>query len=453
MAFLLRHHPEVGGLTLDDAGWTELPALVAAMQKLVGDPALAAADIVTLVEADRKGRYAIEGERIRALNGHTFGGGPPGVPGAGDARAQAPADEHEAARESTLEPAHEPASASPPAADPSANDPAAARPASSNAPASESALPPATKGLANKPREPDAAPPDVLYVGTSAKVRDQVLGGAGLGGKGRHALLVASEARAWKLARRLRGQKPCVLYVDARRAHKGGVTFQPAGHEDFEVEFLPRRFILNARSDFRFQLSAGTVLWRGAIEAPEVALIRVGRETGESWELPKGKLQRGEAPLQAALRETREELNLGEGTTLEAGPSLGQIHYAFHVPGGRPRLKTVAYFLARVAVYDPAMAPRTEEGIQEVRWFPLAEALAVVTHENVRRTLTRAAEALRAGGGREGARAGGGSGGEAGGGPDGASAPRRRRRRRRRRREDGANAPSPAPPGHDEPPR
>ena len=269
MAFLLRHHPEAGGLTLDEAGWTDLPALVAALQKLARDPELVPADIVTLVESDRKGRYAVEGERIRAVDGHTFGDAPAQPDAATEAEPQARAEQEQEA-------------------------PAARR----------------TEGA--KPRPTGAAPPDVLYLGTTQAARERLLAGEPIGGKGQRVLLVASEARAWKLARRQRGEKPCILYVDARRAHRGGVEFRLVNGVDYQVEQVPRRYVLNARADFRFQLSAGTVLWRGAPDAPEIALIRVGRDAGESWELPKGKLQRGEKPLEAALRETREELGLGD---------------------------------------------------------------------------------------------------------------------------------------------
>ncbi|MEW2129259.1 RNA 2'-phosphotransferase [Streptomyces sp. NPDC005435] len=65
----LRHQPERIGLTLDAGGWAEIDALMTAAATH-GFP-FTRAELDHVVAANDKRRYAIEGTRIRASQGHT----------------------------------------------------------------------------------------------------------------------------------------------------------------------------------------------------------------------------------------------------------------------------------------------------------------------------------------------------------------------------------------------
>ncbi|MFI8824166.1 RNA 2'-phosphotransferase [Streptomyces sp. NPDC053431] len=65
----LRHQPERIGLVLDAHGWTEIDALLAAAAAH-GFP-ITRAELDHVVAANDKQRFAIEGTRIRASQGHT----------------------------------------------------------------------------------------------------------------------------------------------------------------------------------------------------------------------------------------------------------------------------------------------------------------------------------------------------------------------------------------------
>ena len=82
-------------------------------------------------------------------------------------------------------------------------------------------------------------------------------------------------------------------------------------------------------------LAAGAVLWRRAGDEPEIALVH--RPRYDDWSLPKGKLDRGETPPFAAVREVAEET----GMRSRLGPLLGEVHY--EVAEGP---KTVRYWAA-----------------------------------------------------------------------------------------------------------
>ena len=70
---------------------------------------------------------------------------------------------------------------------------------------------------------------------------------------------------------------------------------------------------------------------------------------------------------------------------------LGVVHYAFHVPGTGPRLKRLHVYVFRAEPEPVTFEPREEEGIQEVRWFPIDEARRLVPHPSLRPVLTRLA--------------------------------------------------------------
>ncbi|MGV9319539.1 RNA 2'-phosphotransferase [Streptomyces sp. NPDC003660] len=77
----LRHQPERIGLTLDPAGWVEIDALLAAAAAH-GFP-VTRAELDHVVAVNDKRRFAVEGDRIRASQGHSVEvalGLPPATP-------------------------------------------------------------------------------------------------------------------------------------------------------------------------------------------------------------------------------------------------------------------------------------------------------------------------------------------------------------------------------------
>ncbi|MGW6354904.1 RNA 2'-phosphotransferase [Streptomyces sp. NPDC055092] len=77
----LRHQPERIGLTLDEGGWVEIGTLLAAAAAH-GFP-ITRTELDHVVAANDKRRFAIEGSRIRASQGHTVDvdlGLPPATP-------------------------------------------------------------------------------------------------------------------------------------------------------------------------------------------------------------------------------------------------------------------------------------------------------------------------------------------------------------------------------------
>ena len=64
MSLVLRHRPEVAGITLDRQGWVEIPVLLTAL-------GITRDELDAIVAGNDKQRFAIEGDRIRASQGHS----------------------------------------------------------------------------------------------------------------------------------------------------------------------------------------------------------------------------------------------------------------------------------------------------------------------------------------------------------------------------------------------
>ena len=119
--------------------------------------------------------------------------------------------------------------------------------------------------------------------------------------------------------------------------------------------------------------AAGAVVWHGgsAGDGPgddgglQVALVH--RPRYDDWSLPKGKLDDGESPLAAAVREVTEET----GYRVALGRRLGQARYVVRSQLAKQTgPKVVDYWAARAL--DGTFEPNSE--VDELRWLTPAAA-------------------------------------------------------------------------------
>ena len=99
------------------------------------------------------------------------------------------------------------------------------------------------------------------------------------------------------------------------------------------------------------------------------------------WSLPKGHIEEGETPEQAALREVQEET--GIESIIEK--SLGVIDFWF-MAGGKRIHKTVHHYLFREN--GGLLAPQESE-VDEVAWFPLAEIVERLAYPDEKKLIAR----------------------------------------------------------------
>lgn len=113
---------------------------------------------------------------------------------------------------------------------------------------------------------------------------------------------------------------------------------------------------------------------------PEVLLIY----RNELWDLPKGKQEPGESIEMCAAREVAEEV----GSRMPALISELGTTYHEYSENGTDFGKTT-YWFSMIFTQEELLKPQREEGIQNVKWVPLSEAIEEVGFDNLKTVLRR----------------------------------------------------------------
>lgn len=87
----------------------------------------------------------------------------------------------------------------------------------------------------------------------------------------------------------------------------------------------------------------------------------------KKWDLPKGKLDKGEKPKNAAVREVEEECNV----KVKLGEKICHTWHTYKQNGRRILKKT--YWYRMYCIDDTNMQPQLEENIEETKWMNEAE--------------------------------------------------------------------------------
>jgi len=130
------------------------------------------------------------------------------------------------------------------------------------------------------------------------------------------------------------------------------------------------------------EFSAGGVVVNAEQEVVVIVPTRRAADGSRVLALPKGHPDGMETPLQAALREVREEA----GVEAEVVDSLGEVRY-WYQRSGRRISKVVEFFLLRYVSGDVG---DHDHEVEHARWVPAAEAAQTLTYAG-ERDMVRAA--------------------------------------------------------------
>jgi 8-oxo-dGTP pyrophosphatase MutT (NUDIX family) len=129
------------------------------------------------------------------------------------------------------------------------------------------------------------------------------------------------------------------------------------------------------------EFSAGGVVVRGE-EVVVIVPTRRAPDGSRVLALPKGHVDPGESPIEAAIREVREEA----GVEVELIEELGEVRYWYR-RDGRTIPKSVIFFLFSYVSGDTA---DHDDEVEEARWIGLREATSELTHAAEREMVDRA---------------------------------------------------------------
>jgi 8-oxo-dGTP pyrophosphatase MutT (NUDIX family) len=129
----------------------------------------------------------------------------------------------------------------------------------------------------------------------------------------------------------------------------------------FESEAEMRAFEAKYIESFKPIKAAGGLVVNNHDEL--LMILRDGK-----WDLPKGKLEKGEHATEGAMREVAEECGIQDHM-------LGELlRTTYHIFCRRERWRfKVTHWYRMYIDGRPKLVPQLNEGITEVKWFPIAD--------------------------------------------------------------------------------
>lgn len=128
-------------------------------------------------------------------------------------------------------------------------------------------------------------------------------------------------------------------------------------------------------SNFKLIEAAG-----GCVFNQEQELLVIFRRA--HWDLPKGKIDPGETPEEAAVREVGEETGIG---AITLGPFLEHSYHVYEDPRYRRVLKRTYWY--KMETTQTTLVPQTEEDIEIAEWVkpgPFLDQADLPIYQNIK---------------------------------------------------------------------
>jgi 8-oxo-dGTP pyrophosphatase MutT (NUDIX family) len=135
------------------------------------------------------------------------------------------------------------------------------------------------------------------------------------------------------------------------------------------------------------EFTAGGVVYRQTNGPTEILMIQ---DHKGRWTIPKGHVEKGEKLEQTARREIHEETGL---TDIEIKDKLDNIYF-FYRRQGKLIFMTTSVFLIEAKRNTDKLKRGDSEGIIDVKWFPVDEALQLIEYKDTEKLFRMGLEKL-----------------------------------------------------------
>jgi ADP-ribose pyrophosphatase YjhB (NUDIX family) len=168
-----------------------------------------------------------------------------------------------------------------------------------------------------------------------------------------------------------------------RPAHRAPQNQDSSENPPASKSVHPKKPIQNYAKRVDEVSAGGLVIDRSGKNGLLIGRIDHKDATGQRilWSLPKGHIEEGETPEQAALREVAEET----GIESAIDRSLGVIDFWF-MAGGKRIHKTVHHYLFHET---GGVLAAQESEVDEVSWFPLSEIVGKLAYPDEKKLIAR----------------------------------------------------------------
>lgn len=136
--------------------------------------------------------------------------------------------------------------------------------------------------------------------------------------------------------------------------------------------------------------TAGGVVFRRQNSAVEILMIQ---DAKGRWTIPKGHVESGESHEETAAREIKEETGLKHLKVLDR---LGKIEFRYRKQD-KLILMTTHVFLIHATKDTDNYVPEENEGIKDVKWFSVNDALDLIEYDDIGKLFLLALKKIRDG--------------------------------------------------------
>ncbi|MFO0862334.1 MAG: NUDIX domain-containing protein [Candidatus Saccharibacteria bacterium] len=138
------------------------------------------------------------------------------------------------------------------------------------------------------------------------------------------------------------------------------------------------------------EYSSGGIVFRVVDSSIEILLLQ---DLKTRWSIPKGHIESGETPKQAALREVSEETNLKE---LKIHSKLDKIHFFYRMEGKLIFMTNFIYLIESTNHNETIKTEDDAPWITDVQWFEAEQAYDILEYKATKIILREAINRIKA---------------------------------------------------------